>query len=198
MYFRWNKLISSGGRGGCKCHEDKDSLKFQVKDKKVKMKVAQSCLTLCDPMDNSPPGSFLSMGFSRQEYWSKLPFPSPEDLPNPEMEPRSPSLQEDSLPAESPRVHTELDPTMREKTYHKRENWDTWRNSILTVFNVLTLNNSTAVMSKRILVLKKYTLKYLVNGHGVCSLLPNGSEDTHTHTYGGGRGRRIIKYIKYR
>ena len=89
------------------------------------MKVAQSCLTLCDPMDNSPPGSFLSMGFSRQEYWSKLPFPSPEDLPNPEMEPRSPSLQEDSLPAESPRVHTELDPTMREKTYHKRENWDT-------------------------------------------------------------------------
>ena len=35
----------------------------------------------------------LSMGFSRQEYWSGLPFPSPGDLPNPGMEPRSPALQ---------------------------------------------------------------------------------------------------------
>ena len=36
----------------------------------------QSCLTLCDPMDSSPPAP-LSMEFSRQEYWSGLPFPSP-------------------------------------------------------------------------------------------------------------------------
>ena len=42
----------------------------------------------------------LSMEFSRQEYWSVLPFPSPGDLPDPEMETRSPSLQADSLPAE--------------------------------------------------------------------------------------------------
>ena len=35
----------------------------------------------------------LSMGFSRQEYWSGLPFPSPGDLPNPAIEPRSPALQ---------------------------------------------------------------------------------------------------------
>ena len=42
----------------------------------------------------------LSMGFSRQEYWSGLPFPSPGDLPNLGMEPRSPLLQVDSLPAE--------------------------------------------------------------------------------------------------
>ena len=34
----------------------------------------------------------LSMGFSRQEYWSGLPFPSPGDLPNPGIEPRSPAL----------------------------------------------------------------------------------------------------------
>ena len=34
----------------------------------------------------------LSMGFSRQEYWSGLPFPSPGDLPDPEMEPVSPAL----------------------------------------------------------------------------------------------------------
>ena len=40
----------------------------------------------------------LSMGFPRQEYWSGLPFPSPGDLPDPGMEPRSPALQADSLP----------------------------------------------------------------------------------------------------
>ena len=45
----------------------------------------------------------LSMGFSRQEYWSRLPFSSPRDLPDPEMEPMSPvapSLADDSLPCE--------------------------------------------------------------------------------------------------
>ena len=44
----------------------------------------------------------LSMEFSRQEYWSGLPFPSPADLPNPGIEPRSPELQADALPAELP------------------------------------------------------------------------------------------------
>ena len=53
--------------------------------------------SLC-PMDSSLPGS--SMGFSRQEYWSRLPFPSSGDLPNLGIEPRSPALQADSLPAE--------------------------------------------------------------------------------------------------
>ena len=44
----------------------------------------------------------LSMGFSRQEYWSGLPFPSPGDLPDPGIEPRSPALQADALPSEPP------------------------------------------------------------------------------------------------
>ena len=48
------------------------------------------------------PGRLQSMGFSRQEYWSGLPFPSPGDLPDPGIEPRSPALQADSLPAELP------------------------------------------------------------------------------------------------
>ena len=39
-------------------------------------KLLQSCLTLCDPIDGSPPGSPVP-GFSRQEHWSGLPFPSP-------------------------------------------------------------------------------------------------------------------------
>ena len=43
----------------------------------------------------------LSMGFSRQEYWSGLPYPPPGDLPNPGVEPRSPAFQVDSLPAET-------------------------------------------------------------------------------------------------
>ena len=41
-----------------------------------------------------------SMEFSRQEYWSGLPFPSPGDLPNPGIEPRSPALRADALPSE--------------------------------------------------------------------------------------------------
>ena len=44
----------------------------------------------------------LSMGFSRQEYWSGLPFPSPGDLPDPGIEPRSPALQAEALPPEPP------------------------------------------------------------------------------------------------
>ena len=62
--------------------------------------VAQSCPTLFDPMDCSPPGS--SVGFSRQEYWSGLPFPSPGDLPNPGIKPRPPALQADTLLTEPP------------------------------------------------------------------------------------------------
>ena len=42
----------------------------------------------------------LSMGFSRPEYWSGLPYPPPRDLPNQGIKPQSPTLQADSLPAE--------------------------------------------------------------------------------------------------
>ena len=112
-------------------------------------KLLQSCPTLCDPIDGSPPGYPIpgilqartlewvaisssnawkwkvkvkslsrvrllatpwtaayqappSMGFSRQDYWSGVPFPSPGDLPNPGIKPRFPALQEDSLPSEPP------------------------------------------------------------------------------------------------
>ena len=47
------------------------------------------------------PQAAPSMGFSRQEYWSGLPFPSSEDLPDPKIEPGSPTLQADSLLSES-------------------------------------------------------------------------------------------------
>jgi len=60
-------------------------------------------------MDYSTLGSSVH-GFSRQEYWSGLPFPSPGHLPNPGIEPRSPSLQADSLPPELPgKLHLKVD-----------------------------------------------------------------------------------------
>ena len=46
--------------------------------------------------------ALLSMGFSRQGYWSGLLFPSPGDLPNPGIKPESPALQADALPSEPP------------------------------------------------------------------------------------------------
>ena len=58
--------------------------------------VAKSCLTLVTPCIVACQAP-LSMGFSRQEYWSVLPFPSLGDLPVPGIKPRSPALQADSL-----------------------------------------------------------------------------------------------------
>ena len=46
----------------------------------------------------------LSRGFSRQEYWNGLPFPSPGDLPDPGIEPRSPALEADALTSEPPGI----------------------------------------------------------------------------------------------
>ena len=79
--------------------------------------VAQACLTLCDPMDCSPPGS-SGLGFSRQEYWSGLPRPPPGDLPDPGMEarsPPSPALQPDSSPVGPP-----VKPVLCKKTHLKK------------------------------------------------------------------------------
>ena len=62
--------------------------------------VAKSCLTLATPwtVAHQVP---LSMGFPRQVYWSELPFPSPEDLPDPGIKPGSPAWQVDSFPMDS-------------------------------------------------------------------------------------------------
>ena len=54
--------------------------------------VSQSCSTLCNP-GTVAYQALLSMGFSRQEYWSGLPCPSPGDLPDPGIGPRSPELK---------------------------------------------------------------------------------------------------------
>ena len=103
---------SPGRSSGVGCH-------FLLQCMKVKSEseVAQSCLTLSDPMDCSPPGSsipgifqagVLEWGaiafskFSRQEYWSRLPFPTPADHPDPGIEHRYPALQAGCLVSEPP------------------------------------------------------------------------------------------------
>ena len=68
------------------------------------MLVAQSCLTLCNPMDCSPPGSSVH-GILQAKCWSGSPIPSPggwAGLPNPGTEPKFPALQADCLPFELP------------------------------------------------------------------------------------------------
>ena len=65
------------------------------------VKVAQSCPTLCDPMGYSPPGS-SAMGILQARILELVAMPSSGDLPNPEIELRSPTLQAESLPSEPP------------------------------------------------------------------------------------------------
>ena len=74
------------------------------------------CVT---PMDCQKP---LPMEFSRQEYWSGLPFPTLGDLHDPEIEPRSPALQVDSLPSEPP-GETSLNKSVR-FCYSNKQDWD--------------------------------------------------------------------------
>ena len=74
-----------------------DSLGIEVKWTEVK---SLSCVRLFVTPWNIAYKAPLSTEFSRQEYWSGLPFPSPEDLPNPGIKPRSPTLQADTLPSE--------------------------------------------------------------------------------------------------
>ena len=76
---------------------DKEYLKVQVKSlSRVRLSV-----TPWTAAHQAPP----SMGFSRQEYWSGLPFPSPGNLPDPGIEPRSPTLQTGALTSEPPGRH---------------------------------------------------------------------------------------------
>ena len=69
---------------------------FHSKVKEKSLSCVQFCATPWTVAYQSP----QSMGFSRQEYWNGLPFPSSVDLPDPGIEPRSPALQADALPSE--------------------------------------------------------------------------------------------------
>ena len=74
--------------------------------------------TPCTETYPAPP----SMGFSSQEYWGGLPFPSPEDLPNPGIEPGFPALQADALPTEPPGKLKRREAKGREEERHAHLN----------------------------------------------------------------------------
>ena len=78
------------------CENTFQSILFLGKEYlKVKVKVTQSCPTLCDPMD------YTVHGILQARILEWVAFSSPGDLPNPRIKPRSPTLQMDSLPAET-------------------------------------------------------------------------------------------------
>ena len=158
-------------------------------------KSLQSCPTLCDPIDGSPPGSPVpgilqaralewgaisfsnawkwkvkvkslshvrlfvtpwtaayqdppSMGFSRQEYWSALPFHFPGDLPDPGIEPRSPAWYTDDFTVWATREVTIISiyaPNNRRPKYRK-QNWLKWREELnITVGD---FNNPLSIMEE--------------------------------------------------
>ena len=89
LILQWNRS-DGGGRGD-----------FLGPGRKKEMK-SLSCIRVFATPWTVAYQAPLSMGFSRQEYWSGLPFPSPEDLPDPEIEPGPPALQADALASEPP------------------------------------------------------------------------------------------------
>ena len=98
-------LISVARRLGKKSHNSQGNKQsaykvyVSVKERKcLPLRCVQLFVTPWTVARQAP----LSMGFSRQEYWSRLPFPPPRDLLHPGIEPQSPTLQADSLPTEPP------------------------------------------------------------------------------------------------
>ena len=95
-------FLSSKITADCDCSHE--ITRHLLLGRKVKVKSLSRVRLFATPWTvayQAPP----SMGFSRQEYWSGLPFPSPGDLPNPGIEPGSPGLRADALPSE-PRGNT--------------------------------------------------------------------------------------------
>ena len=79
-------------------HSTSSKIKYNLKVKVKSLSRVQLFVTPWTVARQVPP----SMGFSRQEYWSELPFPSPGDLPDPGIELRPPTLQADTLTSEPP------------------------------------------------------------------------------------------------
>ena len=136
--------------------------------------VAQSCLTLCDPMDCSPLGSSVH-GISRQEYLSGLPCPPPGDLFNPGIKPvslASPALQADALPLShqgSPDISREM-----YKLLHFKVSWNVflwlchWLNTHLGLPQMVSVNVSlwqTVILKMGIYMLKNFFFLILESCH---------------------------------
>ena len=106
-FWRWSApqvFLSPHARHSspCLCVSLFSSLYGDTSHSGLALLVTQACPTLQPTPWTAGPQAPPSMGFSRQEYWSGLPFPSPGDLPNPGTEPRSPALLADSSPSKPP------------------------------------------------------------------------------------------------
>ena len=109
----------------------------------------------------------LSMEFSRQEYWSGFPFPSPEDLPDLGIKPRSPTLQADSLPSEPPQKYMlnrkrNEDRTGRakkwEKTFHSRSKFHSYKRIVhRTVFTSILILSGDVLQSPERCVVRGFS-----------------------------------------
>ena len=102
VLMNWNKLARSFG-----LHFDSQLLLYFFKEKwmqnyEVTLCVCISCSVVSESLWTVAHQAPLSVEFSRQEYWSGLPSPSPRDLPDPGIKPGSPALQAESLPSEPP------------------------------------------------------------------------------------------------
>ena len=155
---------SPGKNTGVGCHSLLQCMKVNRESE-----VAQSCLTLSDPLDCSPPGSSIhgifqarvpkvkvkslsrvrlfatpwtvayqappSRGFSRQEYWSGLPFPSSGDLPDPGIEPRSPTLGADALTSEPPGKQGVPFPSPLRRLLCVKHSTRCWENKVIKILS---------------------------------------------------------------
>ena len=97
-----------------KCHHESNVLSVFFAMKVKSLSHVWLFVTPWTIAPQSPP----SMGLSRQEYWSGLPFPSPGDLPNPGVELGSPALQADSLPSEPPGNPSSLPYSAQRSHFH--------------------------------------------------------------------------------
>ena len=100
-----------------------------------------SCSVVSDSLQ--PRQAPLSMGFSRQVYWSALPFPSPGDLPDSGIEPRAPELQADSLPSERERFHHQGNLLTLTNYYFLKEAWS--RNRSITPTRINSKSNGVLI-----------------------------------------------------
>ena len=103
---------------------------------------AQSCAALCDPWTVARQAP-LSVGFSRKEYWSGLPFPPPRDLPDPRMALTSPALAGGFFATESPGVKTARGALQQERAR------SFWEEPDGKHFRVSALTASAAVARKQ-------------------------------------------------
>ena len=92
-------------------------------------------------LNQAPP----SMGFSRQEYWSGLPFPSPGDLPDPRIKPRSPALQADALTSEPPGKPLCPNPGGFDEEFYSKSSMVGWLIRLRCVCRASTLISSQLV-----------------------------------------------------